>query len=111
MVATDDKVKESEEIRKRQLLEKERIIEKASEISQKIKGLKIVLKGKANGDKLYGSITEREVLDALQAKINVRLEKEHLLMSEHIKVLGTYEIPVRLKEGVETKFTLEIKAV
>lgn len=110
VVATDEKIKEAKQIQKRQVVEKERIAEQAQEISKKMKGLKIVLKGKAKGDKLYGSITEREILDALQEKLNVRLEKEHLLLSEHIKVLGTYEIPVRLKEGVETKFTLEIKA-
>lgn len=110
IVATQTKIQEAQEIQKRQVVEKERIAEQAHEISKKIKGAKIVLKGKAKGDKLYGSITEREILDALQEKLNIRLEKEHLLLSEHIKVVGTYEIPVRLKEGVETKFTLEIKA-
>jgi len=108
--ATAAKIKTAEEMRKRGVVQHERIKEHAGEIKEKLKGLKITLKAKAKGDKLYGSITEKEILKALQEKINVQLEKEHLLLSEHIKVLGTYEVPVRLAEGVEGKFTLEIKA-
>ncbi len=109
-VATAAAVKHSEEIRKREVVQHERIQEQASEIKEKLKGLKITLKAKAKGDKLYGSITEKEILDALEEKINVRLEKDNLLLSEHIKVVGTYEVPVRLTEGVEGKFTLDVKA-
>ena len=109
-VATDAKIKHAKEILKREVVQHERIRENAAEIKEKLKGLKITLKAKAKGDKLYGSITEKEILDALEAKLNVRLEKQHLILSEHLKVVGTYEVPVRLTEGVEGKFTLEIKA-
>src|SRR5579883_3145992 len=109
-VATDATIKQAEDMRKRGVVQHERIREQASEIKDKLKGLKVTIKAKAQGDKLYGSITEKEILKALEEKLNVRLEKEHLLLSEHIKVLGTYEVPVRLAEGVEGKFTLEIKA-
>lgn len=109
-VATQNKVKQAADIRKREVVQNERIREQAGEIKEKLKNLKITLKAKAKGDKLYGSITEKEILKALEEKLNVHLEKEHLLLSEHIKVLGTYEVPVRLTEGVEGKFTLEIKA-
>lgn len=109
-VASGAKIKQAEEMRKRAVVQNERIREQAGEIKEKLKGLKVVLKAKAKGDKLYGSITEKEVLNALEEKLGIRLEKEHLLLSEHIKVVGTYEVPVRLMEGVEGKFTLEIKA-
>lgn len=108
--ATASTVKNAEEMRKREVVQHERIKENAGEIKEKLKGLKIIIKAKAKGDKLYGSITEKEILSALEEKLNVRLEKQHLLLSEHIKVVGTYEVPVRLVEGVEGKFTLEIKA-
>ena len=109
-IATPAKIKEAENMRKHQVIEKSRITEQAQEIQQKMKGLIITLKAKSRGDKLYGSITEKEVIDAIQQKINVRLEKQHLHLSEHIKTVGDYEIPVRLAEGVEAKFTLEVKA-
>jgi len=109
-VATAEKIKHAEEMKKREVVQNEKVKEQAGEIKEKLKGVKIVLKAKAKGDKLYGSITEKEILNALEEKINVRLGKENLLLSENIKVVGTYEVPVRLAEGVEGKFTLEIKA-
>lgn len=109
-VATAEKIQQAEHMRKREVVQSERIKEQAGEIKEKMKGLKIVLKAKAKGDKLYGSITEKEIIQALEEKLNVRLEKEHLLLSEHIKVAGMYEVPVRLADGVEGKFTLEVKA-
>lgn len=108
-VATAAKIKEAEGALKRQVVEKGRITEQAEEIQKKLKGLKITLKAKSKGDKLYGSITEKEILDAIEQKINVRLEKQHLALSEHIKVAGTYEVPVNIAEGVSAKITLEIK--
>ena len=108
--ATPAKVKQAAEYRKRELVQHDRIKEQAGEIKSKLQGLKITLKAKAKGDKLYGSITEKEILNALEEKLNVRLDKQHLLLSEHIKVVGTYEVPVRLVEGVEAKFILEVKA-
>lgn len=109
-MATPAKIKMAEEHLKKQLIEKDRIKEQAQQIKEKFNGLKVTLKGKAKGDKLYGSITEKEILDAVQEKINVRLNKENLLLSEHIKLVGNYELKVRLSEQVEAKFTLEIKA-
>ena len=109
-VATPVKIKMAEEMRKRGVMQHERIKENAGELKEKLKSIKVTLKAKAKGDKLYGSITEKEILQALEEKMHVRFEKENLLLSEHIKVVGTYEVPVRLAEGIEGKFTLEIKA-
>jgi len=109
-VATPDKVKGAQEMQKREVVQHERVRELASKIKEQLDNLKIVLKAKAQGDKLYGAITEKAILDAVEEKIKVRLEKKDLGLSEHIKVAGIYEIPVRLAEGVEAKFTLEVKA-
>lgn len=108
--ATPGKIKTAEENLKKQLIEKDRIREQAQQIKEKFNGLKITLTGKAKGDKLYGSITEKEILDAVQEKINVRLNKENLHLAEHIKLVGNHELKVRLSDQIEAKFMLEIKA-
>lgn len=109
VIATVSKIREAEQIKKTQLVQKERIKEEAGEIQKKLEGLKITIKGKARGDKLYGSITEKELIDAIEAKSKIRLGRENLILSEHIKVVGSYEIPVKLTDGVEAKVMLEIK--
>lgn len=108
-IATPAKIKAAEEMKKREVVQHERVKEHAGEIKAKIDGLKITMKAKAQGDKLYGAITEKAILDLIEEKINVRLEKKDLGLSEHIKVAGTYEIPVQLPGGLEAKLTLEVK--
>lgn len=109
VLATGSKMKEVEQMRKQMVLEKEKIAEQAQDLLKKMDGHKIVIKGKAKGDKLYGSISEKEVADLLEKDFKVRLGKEHIKLSEHIKVLGSYEVPVKLAEGVEAKVMLEVK--
>ena len=108
-VATPAMIKQAEEMRKKALIEKEKVKEQAQEIKNRIDGFKMVLKRKAKGDKLYGSINEKELAEILEKEFKVKLGKEHILLSEHIKVAGSYEVPVRLAEGVEAKILLDIK--
>ncbi len=109
VIATEGKVREAEIMRKNETVTKDRIKEQAQELQKKLSGLKITLKSKANGDKLYGSITEKDILDALEKEAKVQLGKSNVVLSEHIKVVGTYEIPIMLTEGVNTKITLIVK--
>ena len=107
--ATDSKIRETEKIRKNEVVSRERIKAEAGSVKQKIEGVKVVLKAKSKGDKLYGSITEKEIIDALEKSAKIKLGKENVKLSEHIKVAGSYEVPVMLAEGVEATIRLEVK--
>jgi large subunit ribosomal protein L9 len=109
VIATAAKIKEAEEIRKKQLVEKEKIKEQSHDLKKKLDGYEITIKMKAKGDKLYGSIGEKEITDIIEKELKIRLGKEHVKLSEHIKVAGSYEIPVKLTEGVEAKVMLTVK--
>ncbi len=109
VLATVSKIKEADQMKKQTMVEKGKIREQAQEIQKKLDGHKIVIKGKAKGDKLYGSIGEKEIADILEKDFKLRLGKEHIKLSEHIKVVGTYEILIRLSEDVEAKVMLEVK--
>jgi len=58
-------------------------------------------------DRLYGSITVRDVVKAL-ADVGVTVEKRMVLMSEPIKTIGTHKIPIRVYKDVEPEITLEV---
>jgi large subunit ribosomal protein L9 len=47
------------------------------------------------GDRLYGSVTSRDIAEALRAR-GVNLDSKKLQMAEPIKTLGTHEVPVKL---------------
>lgn len=109
VVATAAVKKQAEKMRNDEVIQKERLLEEAREVVKKIDGTVVVLKAKAKGDKLYGSITEKEVIDALEAEKKVRLEKTHLIMRGNIKTTGTFDIHVKITDGAEAVLKVEVK--
>ncbi len=58
-------------------------------------------------DRLYGSITVRDVIKALATE-GVEVEKRMVLMTEPIKTIGTHKVPIRVYKEVEPEITLEV---
>lgn len=80
----------------------------AEEMAQKLEGVACRVAAKvAEEDRLYGSVTVRDVIDALAAQ-NIVVEKRMVLLTEPIKQLGTFKIPIRVYKGVEPEITLEV---
>jgi large subunit ribosomal protein L9 len=50
-------------------------------------------------DKLFGSVTARDIVEALQEK-GVTVDAKKLVLEEPIKTLGLAEVPVKLGRGV-----------
>ena len=53
-------------------------------------------------DRLYGSVTTRDIVEALHAK-GVELDAKKLVLEEPIKSLGLSEVVVKLGQGVSAK--------
>jgi large subunit ribosomal protein L9 len=82
----------------------------AEEMAQKLESVVCRISAKvAEEDRLYGSVTVRDVIDSLAAQ-NVVVEKRMVLLSEPIKQLGTHKVPIRVYKGVEPEITVEIVA-
>ena len=80
----------------------------AEEMANKLKEVVCKIAAKVSGeDRLYGSISVRNIIDGL-AKQNIEIEKRMILLVEPIRKIGTYKIPVRVYKGVEPEITLEI---
>jgi large subunit ribosomal protein L9 len=58
-------------------------------------------------DRLYGSITIRDIMKALQDQ-DVKIEKRMILLTDPIKTIGTHKIPIRVYKEVEPEITVEI---
>ena len=58
-------------------------------------------------DRLYGSITVRDILNALQDQ-GVAVEKRMVLLTEPIKTIGIHKVPIRVYTDVEPEITVEI---
>jgi large subunit ribosomal protein L9 len=100
----------AEERNKERTMQKERVQENAKDVLKKLKGLKVVIKSKVSEKgKLYGSITEAEVVEAIKAESKVELEKSFIKM-DHFKELGEHKAVVHLGEGLEEKITVVLEA-
>jgi large subunit ribosomal protein L9 len=82
----------------------------AEEMAQRLEGVVCRITAKvAEEDRLYGSVTARDVIDSLAAQ-NITVEKRMLLLTEPIKQLGSFKVPIRVYKGVQPEITVEVVA-
>lgn len=62
------------------------------------------------GERLYGSITNTDVADAIWAARKVRVDKHKVRLDEPIKSLGTFMVDIDVFEGVEASVKVIIVA-
>jgi large subunit ribosomal protein L9 len=80
----------------------------AQEMAAKLEGVTCQISAKVSDeDRLYGSVTVRDIIEALAAQ-NIVVEKRMVLMNEPLKALGSYQIPIRVYKEVEPEITVEI---
>jgi len=80
----------------------------AEEMAKRLEGVSVTIAAKVHEeDRLYGSVTVREVLDAL-VKQEIDVERRMILLKEPIKSMGTYQVPIRVYKEVEPEITVEV---
>ncbi len=80
----------------------------AEEMAKTLQDVVISIPAKVSDEnRLYGSVTVRDILNALSAK-GVTVEKKMVLLTEPIKTLGTFQVPIRVYKEVEPTITVEI---
>ena len=80
----------------------------AEEMAQRLEGVVCKLQAKVSEeDRLYGSITTRDIVAALSAQ-DIQIEKRMVLLGEPIKTLGTFKVPIRIYTDVEPEITVEV---
>jgi len=80
----------------------------AEEMAERLEGVECKIAAKVSEeDRLYGSITVRDILKALQGQ-GVEIEKRMILLTEPIKTIGTHKVPIRVYKEVEPEITVEI---
>lgn len=64
----------------------------------------------AGGGRLFGSIGPADVADAILATKDVEVDRRHILLPEHIKETGSFDVTVELFADVATVVTVEVSA-
>lgn len=69
----------------------------ALELKSQLENMIVTLKAKAGtGGRLFGSVTTKEIADALKAQYKIDIEKNKFTIENPIKAFGTYEVKVKL---------------
>ena len=80
----------------------------AEEMAKRLENVVCTIPAKVSEeDRLYGSVSSRDIINAL-ANQDIEIEKRMILLSEPIRNIGTYKVPVRIYKGVEPEITVTI---
>ncbi len=83
----------------------------AKALAKEIEGKSVTMKIKCgeNG-KTFGSVTSKEVADALE-KVGVKLDKKKIELKEPIKAVGTYSVTAKIYPQVQANFSVSVEAL
>ena len=84
--------------------------EAALALSKVLKDMTLVVTVKGGGaGRLFGSVTNAEISDALAKQHNIQLDKRKIVVKDAIKNVGTYTVTCKLGYEVNADLRVEIK--
>jgi len=109
-VATTKLIKQAETVVADRVKDADEVVSNAKELATKLKGVTLNLKGKAKEDKLYGSITEKDIMEELEKQEKIKVTKEMVKMDEHLKTTGEHKVKLQLAENTSITIKVVIEA-
>ncbi len=71
--------------------------------------LSVAARAGTNG-RLFGSVTEADIVNAIRTATNISLERSQVIMAEHLKEVGTSSVEVHLFDGVVATVNVQVTA-
>jgi large subunit ribosomal protein L9 len=95
--ATPTRVAELEKVNARRALHEAQSFEQAQEIAQRLGQAEIRFDVKAGETGvLFGSVTQTNIADAVWERLKVRVDRRKIELSEPLKRIGRYQVPIEL---------------
>ena len=108
VLATPEAIVKADENKKREREEEAQRKKEAENIKNQLEKIEITLKRKEKGGKLFGSITEKDIREAVE-KSGLAISEKSIKMEKGIKSVGRYTIPVEISD-VKAKLTLVVES-
>jgi large subunit ribosomal protein L9 len=81
----------------------------AKELADKLSQLTVKITASSGADgRLYGSVTTKDIADALNNQHKIEIDKRKLSLSENIKSYGTYEVEVKVYPEISAKLKVTV---
>ena len=82
----------------------------AQALAARLKEIVVVIKAPGGNDnRLYGSVTAKDIADALKAAHGIDIDKRKISLSDPIKAYGNYQADVKLYTEVSGKITVRVE--
>ena len=83
--------------------------ENSEKIAKKLDDITLTIKVKAgeNG-KIFGGVTSKEISEELKKQYKIDIDKKKIILNENIKNLGSFDISMKLFEGVTGKLKVKV---
>jgi large subunit ribosomal protein L9 len=106
VAATESNKKIVEQERQAHLRKEAKLVSEAQDLAKLMLGTAITIKQKAGeADQLFGSVTSKDIADALAAK-NFNIDRRKIQLDEPIKQLGEYTVPIKLHKDVSVDISV-----
>lgn len=87
-------------------------LQQAKELKEKLEKITVEISAKAgDGGRLFGSITTKQIAEALQAANGIKLDKRKMELADGIRALGYTKVPVKLHHDVLATLNVHVKEV
>lgn len=87
-----------------------RLLAEAQELAKRLSATAVTIRAKVGEEgKLFGSVTNRDIADAL-AKEGLEIDRKHVELSEPIRVIGAHTVPVKLAKDVSASVKVYVIA-
>lgn len=108
-LATAGSVRQIEEHQRQAIARAAKLKQSAQALATQLGGISIeVARQAGEGNKLYGSVTSKDVADAIKAK-GYEVDKKDLVLPDTIKEIGEYQVGVKLGSGIDAQIKLVVK--
>lgn len=84
-------------------------LEAAKELGEQIAKGKIEMSIKTGeGGKVFGSVSSKEIAQAAEEQLGLKIDKKKIQLKEQIKSLGVHNVPIKLHPKVTTELKVHV---
>ncbi len=85
-------------------------LERAKELKEKLDHSSVTVKAKTGeGDKLFGSVSGKEVAEAAKDQLGIELDRRKIVVDNPIKTIGTMSVTVKLHPQVKAELSVKVE--
>ena len=81
----------------------------ATALAERIKDVEIeIVMGHGQDGRLYGSVTAKDIAEALSKRLSIEVDKRKLQLKDNIKAYGKYSVEIKILADISAKFIVYV---